>query len=748
MVTPTITWSYYTGAAWVDISAYVLVGGGCNGSWGMSTNRHNDRLAKTGEMRVTLDNTNGCFDPEDADALAGWNINTKIKLEITFDGTTWRRFYGSVQSIGFSDPNTKEHKATVTITDWMNYAYKFPITASSVEANKFGGYAVDSIVDDVAQAPLATDYSPGDYLYDATYDSTTVKTKAATELNKIVMSELGYFYNKHDKVNGETLVFEAAGDRNSDRTMAKIPKMVADSGYILQAGSATDRVLDTSGNLIVAAEVQDAHMNGIAAGYKRSFGKNILNSIKITAFPKRVDTTEQTLYKLGTVMVLAAGETKTINAEYQNLSTKEYCNALTSLMIDPVVTTDYLMNANSGGTGTNLTSSLTVTADYRAAEVELTLTNTGTATGYITLLKCRGYGVYQDSSINAKVEDSASQATYSMAEMNIDQQYQRDTVRGESAAYKILDVERNPRTILDEVTIIANKSDFAMLAFLAIDVGNMVKITESTLNLADYYYVQGIRFSIGAGDVITYTWTLKEPLNFTYSDIMVEFTNIASQYISFGLEAAKDLPQKTVMLRIDLDSFGDTSIQQGLVTKSPFFFYIAPTSEAIVFSQLFTGSGPYWATNNNTMTTGVHQLAFTYDNTSTANDPIIYIDGSSSAVTESAGVAPSGYVVSDALSNFEIGRAQAPVSGFLKSPDGKIYDVRIFNRILSGAEIASEYATPGTVTDGLVFKTFSVSTSRLAEYEDLTLTSENRVFDSVGDYVGTPVGSPIARLIP
>lgn len=746
MATPAITWSYYTGSEWTAISGYVLTKYGCSGFWGMGSNKHTDRIARTGEMRVVLNNTSGCFDPEDTDALTGWGINTKIKLEVTFDGTTYRRFYGTVQDIKFSDPNTKEHTATVLITDWMNYAYKFPLTASSVEAYKLGGYAVDSIVDDVSQTPLATNYSAGDYVYDATYDSTTVKTKAATEINKIVMSELGYFYNKHDKINGETLVFEAAGDRGADRAISKIPKLVADCGYILQAGSAVDKVLDTAGNNIVAAEVQDAHMNGIANGYKRSYGDNILNSVKITAYPKRVDTTEQTLYKLGTVMVLSSGEVKTINARYQNLTTKEYCNALTSQMIAPVATTDYTMNSNSGGTGTDLTSSLSVTAVYRAAEVELTLTNSGSVSGFITLLKCRGYGVYQDSSINTKVEDTTSQATYSMSELNIDQQYQRDTVRGEAEAYKILDIERNPRTRLDEAAFIANKSDFAMLAFLAIDIGDMVKITESSLNLADYYYVQGIRFSIGAGNVITYSWTLKEPINMSYSDIMVEFTNISNQYINFGVSPAQNLTQKTVMARIDLTSFGDTSVGQGIISKGGFGIYIATTSERIIVIQGFSGSVPYWATNNNTMTTGVHQIAVTYDRGSTANDPIVYIDGAASVVTESA-TAPIGAVLSDLTHNLELGRCYITTK-FSKSPDGKLYDVRVFDRLLSAGEIASEYATPGTVTNGLVFLSPSVSTNRLAEYEDLTLSSENRIYDEVGDYVGKPTGSPIARLIP
>jgi len=104
MATPTITWYYWDGDSWVDFTAYVLTSYGVDANWGMGGNEYTDRLANAGEMRLTVKNANGEFDPDDASALTGLAINTKVKLVITFDGVSWVRFYGSITNIQFSDP--------------------------------------------------------------------------------------------------------------------------------------------------------------------------------------------------------------------------------------------------------------------------------------------------------------------------------------------------------------------------------------------------------------------------------------------------------------------------------------------------------------------------------------------------------------------------------------------------------------------------------------------------------------------
>ena len=260
-LTPTITWHYWDGDEWIAISEYVL-DDSCSGSWGMNTNRPIDRLATPGEMSMSMDNSGGKFDPDNANVLTGWAINTKVKLTVTYDSFSKIAFYGHISDIEITDISTTYSIANVTVLDWMDYAYRFTITQQSIETYKRGDQVSKTIVNAVGHTPQATEYNEGDNEFEAAFDSMTVKTKAATELNKIVLSEGGYFYNRHDRTTGEKLVFEGASYRNGLRTLAKIP--VLTDSYLLMANSATDKILmaGSATDYILLNTAVDAHMNG------------------------------------------------------------------------------------------------------------------------------------------------------------------------------------------------------------------------------------------------------------------------------------------------------------------------------------------------------------------------------------------------------------------------------------------------------------------------------------------------------
>lgn len=72
-------------------------------------------------------------------------------------------------------------------------------------------------------------------------------------------------------------------------------------------------------------------------------------------------------------------------------------------VINPVATTDFLVNSQSDGLGTNLTGSCTVTLTDFGDTAKLVITNTSGSTGYITFLRIRGDAIY---------EPNASDITY------------------------------------------------------------------------------------------------------------------------------------------------------------------------------------------------------------------------------------------------------------------------------------------------------------------------------------------------
>jgi len=107
--------------------------------------------------------------------------------------------------------------------------------------------------------------------------------------------------------------------------------------------------------------------------------------------------------------------------------------------------------------------------------------------------------------------------------------------------------------------------------------------------------------------------------------------------------------------------------------------------------------------------------------------------------------APAGSKRSTVGVEFVIGKYFVGSAG--NSFDGTIKDVRVWNRVLTNAEIATIYGG-GDIDDGLLFQGPVVRTAELPYFEDLTLTTSDKLLDNVYGRVGTPHGSVITRLIP
>ena len=103
------------------------------------------------------------------------------------------------------------------------------------------------------------------------------------------------------------------------------------------------------------------------------------------------------------------------------------------------------------------------------------------------------------------------------------------------------------------------------------------------------------------------------------------------------------------------------------------------------FGQGFTSGRGWWKFAESSINFDTWQhIAVTYDASSTANDPVVYLDGSPISVTRVD--TPSGSIRSDAAINLRLGNH---ATGTSWSFDGGIDDARIYDRLLSDAEIAA-----------------------------------------------------------
>jgi len=171
---------------------------------------------------------------------------------------------------------------------------------------------------------------------------------------------------------------------------------------------------------------------------------------------------------------------------------------------------DYLLNTNDDGSGTDLSSGLSINVKYRPDEVVYTLKNNSGSDGYLTHLQARGRGLYNYDRITATVEDDASIAANGYQTLNIQQYYQQDLDAGSTWINSIVTADANSRTVLRSISFYANRNETSMLRFLQCDVGDLIRVTIASQNIDGYYHIQNVGFNVTGKDIVLCTWGLVE----------------------------------------------------------------------------------------------------------------------------------------------------------------------------------------------------------------------------------------------
>jgi hypothetical protein len=536
-INPTFPDSYkvyaYLSSAWTDITADVITDP-ISARWGLPGNGVNDRLADIGEITFTLNNTSDKYTPGIIGAVTGWDFGTPIKVVLTYDSIDYVKPKSYVSQI---DPviglHANEARVKVTALDWMDFANKFPLIASTIQTNQTADVALTTILADMPIQPADTDFDTGTSVFPALFDTTTTGTDAYTEINKFTISEMGYTYVKRDQTYGETLVFESNNYRNGLRALKSVQKASVDITEYFLLNEDDSFILNEDDTFLVleSIDVEDVVIDNSMAGADVVYGKNIINYVVPQAHPKKVDASLKVLYSLDSAMAIGSGQTITFKGTYSDPTGGATVNAISTTMVTPVPTTDYQMWTASDGTGTNLTAYLSVSVVYGSEAPTYTVTNTSSYSAYITKLQARGYGIYSYNPISAAQEDTISIEIYGYQSETIDQLYQRDLSVGEAEAKKIIDLEKNPRSVLQSISMNANSSGSLMKAFLCCDIGDLVHIKQTRNEIDGYYYIQSVSYEIQTGGIIFFTWGLKQSFSLSSGDLSLIAAEFATREV-------------------------------------------------------------------------------------------------------------------------------------------------------------------------------------------------------------------------
>lgn len=137
---------------------------------------------------------------------------------------------------------------------------------------------------------------------------------------------------------------------------------------------------------------------------------------------------------------IASGEQAVIWATYKDANGNACAGGA---VVSPVITTDYTGNSAPGGTGTDLTDYMVVTATIYGISAKLTVTNLSTHTMWITLLQVRGQPVTPTPS-PVVMEDSTSQTTYGKRQLDLDVPWQQTIAQAQDIATALLAFYEDP----------------------------------------------------------------------------------------------------------------------------------------------------------------------------------------------------------------------------------------------------------------------------------------------------------------
>jgi hypothetical protein len=482
-------------------------------------------------------------------------------------------------------------------------------------------------------------------------------------------------------------------------------------------------------------------------------GKSVVNEYSVTNIPRNTDTTAVVIYELGSPIQIGTSQKHYINPGYSNPEGGSTIRAFD--VITPVAGTDYIFTENQDGTGTVLTANLLLVFQPYANNALMGFFNRGQP-GYLVKAQIRGKGIYRYNPIEQITENLESKEDFVRTEISesLTREYSGDLNTSKQFANSAVALHRHPSLDLLSVSYHANSHEAHLLAFMFLEQGDKVSISEIFPEHEGDYYIQAVKFRIEMGGTIDFTWHLKEAVETFCQPIIVKAGTIGKvDAIDFGiLPYLANLSHFSYSFWVRLNTAlggyyplsrtvdpGDGTGRRGnkvLINKDQkiyFYSYKTPTDGEWVTSSVVLSNLNQW-----------YHVVVTYDNTTDTADPKIYINGTLVAITEST--TPVGTSDNDSdcpliLFNDSF-QPTVPTLEYATSADNfHLKDVRIYNRILTQAEITALFNGEddySTVQNGLLFNGIFAPNSNIADYVGTTIEADDLVLDSVRQAAGVP----------
>jgi hypothetical protein len=499
--------------SWTDVTSDWKHRPNPRGQRGILSNSPTARVGSPSIFSFALNNDTNKYSPGHASAQSGFGVGNKVRMYFTFETETYFKFYGRIIPRGVVPmPGQGGPKYTeITAMGWMKQVQQQQIRVQEVATNQRADQVISTLDGQMDITPLNTDYDQGQATFPVVFDTLRPNTPMISEINKSIQSEIGLYYDKGNKTDGETVVMENRYRRATLVDLLSIPIIKEDSS--IASTEAGDTLTTEAGDTIVWNEAQDCEFDNLQVEMDALEGKYLANEVRARNYPKDVDAAATTvLFTLNEELEVDAGETvgpyrvgwTDPSGAGRKVSAQDH--------VTPVETTDYTAFSQSGGTGDNLSSSMAIhgadgtgDADLGADGAEFTIKNNGSVTMYVYFMRIRAKGIYAYEPVESFVEDAASIAKHGRIPITLDLKYESDPNVGKSYAEIILSDLKDPNVVVNSFTLIANHNGMTIAAFLNMEPGDRFNLIEEETGIDEEFYCQGYEFEIFAGKYVRWT---------------------------------------------------------------------------------------------------------------------------------------------------------------------------------------------------------------------------------------------------
>ncbi len=486
---------------WLDITKDVLYKGR---QWehGIQSSAPLDRIAGVGMARFYLRNDANSgveyrYTPGHVNCVPGFSVKTVVAIIANWAGHSKKVFFGRIPPDGITQPSAPNQANIVGVTayDWMYSALNQTVTLAPIGTNKSLGDVATDLLKLIEVKPSRVDIGDCEEIFTSTNETVRENTTIYAELNKALLSEIGYAYIAYEKDTNYTDVLKIEGRKNRS-TIA--PYLSADYGDGEVPGRLLKEdgggILLESGDKLLLDQMDEFNFIEGISSYAVQNGAHFTNRVLGKCYPKKIGATTE-IYRLQTPLSLKAGETREkLRVSY--LVEDGYVDVAAS----NVSLKSKAMYSNSDGTGTDLSAYLTVTGTYGAGDAELKLVNSGTEDGYIVGasgapgIVLQGDPIYIGDTITQIIDiPTEGSEFYGHIEMTLDQKYQSDPQRNYTQTQIMANRYSERVNTIQSIDFCANGSNVLAGLYLLCDVGSKIPLKYEGAGVDDYYYIQGIK---------------------------------------------------------------------------------------------------------------------------------------------------------------------------------------------------------------------------------------------------------------